>query len=414
MKCIICREEKQEMSDEHVIPDSLSGFYHIYNVCKDCNSKMGSKVDSPLINHKLTELYRFCQDIEGKSGKVPNPFSGVFFDEENPEAKARVDVTSDGKLDVVYYPVIRVHEHNGTIQSIEIEVDTKNEGRIDDILSKILKRKGLPDSAVVKSERRRELRTGGMGGKWEIDILEFKIGLLKIAYEFAVDSIDDYFLDEDAIKISNILKNADYEGAKAYVKIGSGLQHEIFDPFIDYLDLASKKHYLVLTQIKKELVCFIKLHGIFSIGVALSKNTFLTFDKTIFGINDIEKKLFKKIKIIDVINQCTGPLHTRFCYYFENDADAIIGQSEINSPGFHYEENGNGVIPLYKRNGERYPFFVHEMLPQCHYESRKDGVWNIELFKFDSSHEYFIKSEKFNKLYRVVALEMSRERIHRI
>lgn len=78
MLCIVCRKDKEDMSDEHVIPDSLGGFYHIYSVCKPCNSELGEKVDSPLVNHKLTELYRFAQEIEGKTGKVPNPFSGIF------------------------------------------------------------------------------------------------------------------------------------------------------------------------------------------------------------------------------------------------------------------------------------------------------------------------------------------------
>lgn len=205
MLCIICRNDKEDMSDEHVIPDSMGGFYHIFNVCKTCNSRMGEKVDSPLVNHKLTELYRFAQEIEGKSGSIPNPFSGIFMEEGNPKVKARVDVNKEGKLEVLYHPVIKLKEDAGVVQSIEIAVDSKDEGMIDGILQKIIKRKGISESAIVKGERRREIRTGGVGGRWEIDILKFKIGLLKIAYEFAVDSIPDFFTDPDAIKISEIL-----------------------------------------------------------------------------------------------------------------------------------------------------------------------------------------------------------------
>lgn len=29
--CIICRKDEQEMSDEHVIPEAIGGYYHIYS-----------------------------------------------------------------------------------------------------------------------------------------------------------------------------------------------------------------------------------------------------------------------------------------------------------------------------------------------------------------------------------------------
>lgn len=414
MLCIICRKDKEDMSDEHVIPESLGGFYHIFNVCKTCNSKMGEKVDSPLVNHKLTELYRFAQEIEGKSGSVPNPFSGTFVEEGNPEVKARVDVNKEGKLEVLYHPVIRLKEDAGVVQSIEISVDLKDEKKIDGILKKIIKRKGIPASAIVKGERRRELMTGGVGGKWEIDILKFKIGLLKIAYEFAVDSIPGFFSDVDAIKISRILENADYESVKEYVKIGSGLQPEIFEPFADYLDLSSKKHYLILTSAEFGLLCLVKLHEVFSIGVVLSNKKLLDFTESLVGVNDIHGGSFRKLRLPDVINECMGPVHTRFCYYFHDEHDRAKGQLEVNSPSYRYEGNDKAEIPLFKKSGERYPFFAHELLEKSHCQSRKEGSWQINVFWLDQFQEYYVKSVGSGNLYRVIALEMSREKIRKV
>lgn len=414
MQCIICREDKEDMSDEHVIPDSLGGYYHIFNVCKTCNSKMGEEIDSPLVNHKLTELYRFAQEIEGKKGITPNPFSGIFMEEGSPEIKARVDVNPEGKLEVRYHPVIKLTEDAGVVQSIEIAVDSKDEGKIDEILKKIITRKGIPESAIVKGERRREIKTGGVGGRWEIDILKFKIGLLKIAYEFAVDSIPDFFLDADAKNISEILKNADYEGVKEYVKIGSGLQPEIFEPFADYLDLSSKKHYLVLTHTESGLLCLVKLDNLFSIGVVLSKNKFIDFTETIIGVNDIEARRFRKLRIPDLITECMGPLHTRFCYYFDDENERAKGQPEVNSPNYRYEGNDRGEIPLYKKNGERHPFLVHHLLEKSSCQSRKDGNWKIEIFWFDQSQEYCVKSIGSGSLYQVIGLEMSQEQVRKV
>ncbi|WP_301271060.1 HNH endonuclease [Halomonas sp. Y3] len=414
MLCIICREDKEDMSDEHVIPDSLGGFYHIFNVCKTCNSKMGEKVDSHLVNHKLTDLYRFAQELEGKSGSLPNPFAGTFVEEGNPEVKARVEVNKEGKLEVLYHPVIKLKEDAGVVQSIEIAVDSKDEGKIDGILNKIIKRKGISESAIVKGERRCEIRTGGVGGRWEIDILKFKIGLLKIAYEFAVDSIPDYFLDADAIKISKILENADYEGVKEYVKIGSGLQPEIFEPFAGYLDLSSKKHYLILTSAESCLLCLVKLHEVFSIGVVLSKRKFLGFTETIIGVNDIDGGSFRKLRMSDLISECMGPLQTRFCYCFHDEYERATGEPEVSSPGYCYEGGDKGEISLYKRNGEKYPFLAHQLLERSYCQSRKNGSWQIDVFWFDQLQEYYVKSVGSGNLYRVIALEMSREQIKKV
>lgn len=414
MFCIICREDKKDMSDEHVIPDSLGGFYHIYNVCTTCNSNLGQKVDSPLVNHKLTELYRFTQELEGKSGSILNPFSGIFIEEGNADVKAKVNVNKEGNLEILYHPVITVKENAGVVESIEIAVDSKNEKQIDSIINKIAKRKGIPESAIVKGERRREIRTNGVSGKWKIDILKFKIGLLKIAYEFAIDCIPYFFSDLDAIKISNILKNADYEGTKEYVKIGSGLQPEIFEPFAEYLDLSSKKHYLILTTTEFGLLCLIKLHDLFSIGVILSKEQLLDPTETIIGVNDIDGKNFKKLRIPDLINKCMGPINTRFCYHFPNASERAKGQREVNAPGYRYEGTNKAEIPLYKKNGMRHPFLVHQLLAHSVCQSRKDGNWNIDTFWFDESQEYYLKSEATGNLHRVVALEMSREQIQKI
>lgn len=74
--CIICREYGKDLTDEHVIPDAIGGVYHIYNVCKDCNSKLGDTIDNNLINHWLTQGFRHIYKIGGKRKMIPNPLIG--------------------------------------------------------------------------------------------------------------------------------------------------------------------------------------------------------------------------------------------------------------------------------------------------------------------------------------------------
>ena len=84
--CIICRKEKleNEFNEEHIIQDSIGGRIKINDVCKECNSKLGNKVDIHLTNNFMSELNRFELGIKGKSGKLPNPFKeGGLKGEEN-------------------------------------------------------------------------------------------------------------------------------------------------------------------------------------------------------------------------------------------------------------------------------------------------------------------------------------------
>ena len=43
-----------------------------------------------------------------------------------------------------------------------------------------------------------------------LDNRKYKMSILKMAYTFAVQAVDGYFEDQDAIDISTILSNADF------------------------------------------------------------------------------------------------------------------------------------------------------------------------------------------------------------
>ena len=82
MKCIICRQEKEE-SDEHIIPEALGNKKLITRrVCKECNNKLGTKVDDYLMNHPIVKLVRTNEKLYGKSGKDIKFFSGFEIDEK--------------------------------------------------------------------------------------------------------------------------------------------------------------------------------------------------------------------------------------------------------------------------------------------------------------------------------------------
>jgi transposase-like protein len=75
IKCIFCLLEK-EPSIEHVIPKSVGGVLTINYVCQDCNSELGSKVDSELNQHRhIYDTYLKIKDelnlTTGKGLRLP-------------------------------------------------------------------------------------------------------------------------------------------------------------------------------------------------------------------------------------------------------------------------------------------------------------------------------------------------------
>ncbi len=82
-KCIFCMKNKQddEFNKEHIILDSLGGKgidNFVYNVCKKCNSMLGSKVDSWFANDEVTKAYRYMLKIKGRNN-IQNPFKEYHF-----------------------------------------------------------------------------------------------------------------------------------------------------------------------------------------------------------------------------------------------------------------------------------------------------------------------------------------------
>lgn len=416
MKCIICRIKKTTdcFNDEHVIPDSLGGYYHINTVCKDCNSELGMKVDSPLVNHKLSQLYRFGEEIAGKSGKVPNPFAGTFVGKDSPDKKARLDIGSSGTLELYQLPSTSWGERDGKLQ-LRVSVDPKDEGKIDQILTKTLARNNISANSVIKRYKEFDLDQSEYTISWPIDTLQFKIGLLKIAYEFAVDTLPEYFEDYAAVRISEILRDAQYDKVLDYVKIGNGLEDKIWNPFNQYLDLESRKHYLLLANgDTMGLVCLIKLHDHFAVGVVLSQKCYLKEGKMFLGINSLESQSFIKLTGEEMLNQCLRMTHGRPVYALDpNCRDEAI--AEIENPNYRYDgqDNKRDIFPLYNKRGEFICYF-HDAISQKRIEARQDGNKHINVMWLDERRAYFLKSVNTGKLYRILAYEIVQEQVRKL
>ncbi|WP_429082547.1 HNH endonuclease [Aeromonas bivalvium] len=298
IECIICRQNEVLFSDEHVIPDALGGYYHIKNVCKKCNSHLGSKVDTKLVDNKFIQLLRLQHKTLGKSKRLPNPYSGNITLNDDIRFQNRIDDNGHVYQYVLPSPPLIKNLDDGKVE-LNFTLDEMDYPLSTQIIERILNKNNLSTKSYSVEKEDVALDLSGVKTIISIEPYEFKIGLLKIAYEFAVDSINQYYQDQEAINISKILLNADYNAALEYVH-GSGFDNIIELNFKEYLKVDDDSHFLLLCCIPNEgLICFISLFNSMSVSVKLSSNHSY-MEAPIFGINETSKKKFFKKSVLDI------------------------------------------------------------------------------------------------------------------
>jgi hypothetical protein len=106
--CIICDQERPE-SEEHVFPLAIGGCVVTLRVCNDCNSKLGARVDAPLVDHLAIVLRREELKIAGRGG-VPSTFDrilgkSVLARDQSHQLRTSIDPTTN-TLDIRSIPNI--------------------------------------------------------------------------------------------------------------------------------------------------------------------------------------------------------------------------------------------------------------------------------------------------------------------
>lgn len=412
-ECIICREQKNDFNIEHVIPESIEGYYKIKTVCTDCNSNLGSKVDSTVVNHKFIQFQRSMYDISGKSGLIPNPFAGLHHIKDNPDKKIRIELDDEGNTKPYIIPEVPSNIEPNITNNYTMVIDKKDENKINSIIDKLCKRNGILRENLKITNKKVDRSNPQIEVKFNIDIQFFKLGLLKMAYEFATDTIPDYYLDSKALKISNILKNTDHSSLNdSTILLGSGFDTSIFKPFEFLIDFNDKNHYLILIDDDQVgLMCLIRLYNIFSIGINLSKKPGYIENKFLFGINDSTKRTFKILSFHEVFNST----YSKNCYTFQfivPPQELIQFHSIQNSQQFEFYKE-NGQIPLYDENGIiKYPNFEDKIFQPQLQQTQSGDVINSIISVIILDEILFLKLLPGEKYYRVRSVRLEQKNQH--
>lgn len=336
--CIMCHQNCVELSDEHVIPKSIGGYYHIYNVCKKCNSSLGAKIDPLLVDSPLLRIIRYTKKLVGHGGKnsYPQPFSKP----ENASDGTSYYISEDehGRL----HPHVRTnvkchHAEDGSLESFTLTLDAENEHEREDIIKKICERNNIQDCRleIVDEKRTREFPT--LRYRFEFSATEFILGMLKIAYEFTCDCIPEYEYSEGGQLLSKILIEANPESLDKVVAISMKIAEEImqvWDPLINFSS-TTDRHYLFLGQSKKGIYCIVSLFNKICMGFLMDTTRKYQTGGYVY-INDISGKCCEKLSMEDLV---TKVLSNSGEYTFEFSRRQYKGSQKLK----HLDRDGRGL-----------------------------------------------------------------------
>ena len=392
--CIICHADAVELSDEHVIPDALGGYIHCYKVCKDCNSRMGDHVDSQLMNHFLIKGLRYVHKLKGKTNAIPNPLVG------------------DGVLDTG--EKVRVEDVKGVItprilpsspeiapdnKSGKITVDARDEKLVPTLKQKMLKKMGVnPDEVQLVTTRTvHQIAQPVVQMQNVVDLKNYKIALLKIAYEICVELFPDYENDPLGHQYADILYSVAYDHEDALERLdevrfmGNGFEDPLKPMLSQFIDYENKKrHIIAVFNNDGHLCCMVKLFDTFCMIIEMSDSPYLDKGNMTLYFNDFSKHGYEQLTLSELVNQLSEEQMRG--YKFDAQGNALLDTlCETSEVGFHANKYGDNLV--FNSDGE--VIMTEEMLRS---NLTDDRITDSELSDSKFTTTYHIPSGMYFKV----------------
>lgn len=202
-RCIFCMKfkDEQEFNKEHIILDSLggSGIDNILDcVCIECNSKLGTKVDSMFVNDVITEGIRFQLKIKGRNG-VPDPFKQMPINYADTPIIGKLKTDKEGNIISFRADCQEIKLSDG--KTLIIAPRKNFVGYVDSCLKKrgifLSKEEILENRLKVKNPKIPTIKYIEPTEEYE-DLYLYRATplLLKMAYEFSVLKLGDGYLED--------------------------------------------------------------------------------------------------------------------------------------------------------------------------------------------------------------------------
>jgi len=207
VRCIICDQERPE-SEEHIFPLAIGGCLATPRVCGACNSKLGARVDAPLVDHLAIVMRREELKIAGR-GSVPSGFDrvlggrSVLVRDQSHQLQTRIDPRTN-TLDIRTIPNIsKVTLPDGRVAD-QLRMDVRDISKLGEIVRKFRARRGLRPLTPAELDK---LIADAQANAIEninpevivnirVDPIGFMKCLVKISYELAFSWLGEDYLDD--------------------------------------------------------------------------------------------------------------------------------------------------------------------------------------------------------------------------
>ncbi|WP_427851969.1 HNH endonuclease [Stenotrophomonas acidaminiphila] len=211
--CILCLESHKPLTEEHIFPEAAGGSIAKHLLCKACNDKLGHWIDAPYLDQKHIQLARATYKIQGKTGKVPQPFSDTYTIDES-ESKLRIKLDSNFAPRVVpQTPRVWITKNReiGLILSRDVRDKKEIPKVIRTTLSRFLNSEAGQQLGWSEEEKEQAIQRSIEGskqvsprpekiqpylsGRWTIDLKALFAEYVKVIYEICCIEFSSQFRD---------------------------------------------------------------------------------------------------------------------------------------------------------------------------------------------------------------------------
>lgn len=250
---------------------------------------MGTKIDTTITEHIVVRVFREQYNLAGQSGNVPSFFDQIALINGDPNKPAKLHKTRNGELQLKILPQTEQND-----EKVTITIDSKDIQNLEKIKQKISTRQKSKGKKVSFTDPIiSSIKQPHIVGKFpDIDLSNYKIGFLKIAYEFACDVLPQYFEDENAKEISKILHTCDFSKVEKYVihsdfEITGAKYLKVFGDF-------KNQHTVHLLDNEYGFICYVTIFDSIYVVIKLSKTNYCEGYKYMLYNNYVENNYWMK------------------------------------------------------------------------------------------------------------------------
>ena len=208
MICFFCLESRPS-NLEHIFPKAIGGTLTTNRVCKPCNDQLGHEVDVLVTDHIFIQFRRSDLSLAGQSGKIPNSTEALLGRSviaDDPKQRVRlVTNRATGRLEPRILPkrISKVLDDGTRKEGMVVDASTPS-NEIRRIILRVYKRENLLPPVDQELDRIiTQIRSSivtveqpEVKARVQVDIADYKRGLLKIAYELACTWLGDNYLED--------------------------------------------------------------------------------------------------------------------------------------------------------------------------------------------------------------------------